>query len=104
MRTVVDQSRTQFGEPVYNSTFIKYAQDAGFIHKSCVAYRPKTKGKVETVAKIMNRLKVYNNEFAALDDLNKIIQDLMTSINEEIQETTQEKPIERFKRNRISFS
>ena len=104
MRTVVDQSRTQFGEPVYNSTFIKFAQDAGFIPKSCVAYRPQTKGKVETVAKIMNRLKVYNNEFNTLDDLERIVKDLMKSINEEIQATTQEKPIERFEKEKEYLS
>lgn len=100
MKTVVDQSRTQFGEPVYNDTFVKFAQDANFTPKSCIAYRPKTKGKVETVAKIMNRLKVYNNEFDTLDDLNKIVKDLMKSINEEIQATTQEKPIERFEKEK----
>ena len=59
MKTVVDQSRTQFQEPVYNDTFYQFSKDAGFIPKSCIAYRPKTKGKVEVVAKLMNRLKAY---------------------------------------------
>lgn len=57
MRTVVDQSRTQFQEAIYNDTFYQYSKDAGFVPKSCIAYRHRTKGKVEVVAKLMNRLK-----------------------------------------------
>ena len=56
MKTVVDQSRTQFDKPVYNQTFYSFSKDAGFIPKSCMAFRPRTKGKVEVVAKIMDRL------------------------------------------------
>jgi len=100
MKTVVDQSRTQYGEAVYNGKFYQFSKDAGFIIKSCLAYRPKTKGKVETVAKIMNRLKAYNNEFDDLNDLNYIIIKLNRSINNEIQATIKEKPIDRFQKEK----
>lgn len=50
MRTVVDRSRTQFYEPIYNDKLVSFSKDAGFIPKSCVAFRPRTKGKVETLA------------------------------------------------------
>ena len=104
MRTVVDQSRTQFGDPVYNSTFIQFARDANFTPKSCMAYRPQTKGKVETVAKIVNRLKVYNNEFETIDELTKIVNQLREDINNEIQATTKEKPIDRFQKEKEYLS
>lgn len=97
MKTVVDQSRTQYNKPIYNQKLYYYSNDAGFIPKSCVAFRPKTKGKVETVARIVNRLKAYNGEFETLDDLNCIVNNLLHRINyEEIQATTGEIPIERF--------
>lgn len=100
MRTVVDQSRTQFKEPVYNEKFVKFAKDAGFIAKSCVAFRPKTKGKVETLAKLMNRLKAYNNEFETIEELNNIVKHLCEEFNAEIQATTGEKTIERLKKEK----
>lgn len=100
MKTVVDQSRTQYQEPVYNDTFYQFSKDAGFIPKSCIAYRPRTKGKVEVVAKLMNRLKAYNNEFDSIEDLADIVSQLNEEINNEIQQTTLEKPIERFNKEK----
>jgi transposase len=73
MRTVVDQSKTRYMKPVINSSFYEFSKDMGFEVKSCMAYRPQTKGKVESLAKVMNRLRVY-----------------------EISQATLEKPIERF--------
>lgn len=100
MKTVVDHSRTQFNKPVYNEKFYAFAKDAGFIPRSCLAYKPRTKGKVEVVAKIMDRLKAYNNEFSNINELNKIVEELRDSINNEIQATTKEKPIDRFQKEK----
>lgn len=92
MKTVVDRSRTQFGKPVYNQTFYAFSKDSGFIPKSCLAFRPQTKGKVENLAKIMNRLKAYNYEFDTIQDLEKIVKNMMNDINERIHQTTKSKP------------
>ena len=100
MKTVVDQSRTQYGKAVYNDRFYQFSKDAGFIVRSCLAYRPETKGKVETVARVMNRLKAYNNEFKDLDGLNKIVIRLNENINNEIQATTRQAPSERFNKEK----
>ena len=43
----------------------------------------KQNGKVECVAKIMDRLKVYNNEFDTIEELDIIIKNLMKQINDE---------------------
>ena len=96
MKTVVNRARTQFNKVVFNETFYYFSKDAGFLPKTCIAYRPSTKGKVEVLAKIINRLRVYNNEFNELSDLKKIVRNLMIEINDEIQQTTLEKPSERF--------
>lgn len=100
MKTVVDRSRTQFNKPQYNETLYAFSKDAKFEPKSCIAFRPRTKGKVETVARIMNRLKVYNGEFTTPAELEKIIKELMDEINDEIQQTTKEKPNDRFKKEK----
>lgn len=100
MKTVVDQSRTQYSKPVYNDKFYQFSKDAGFEVKSCLAYKPKTKGKVETVAKVMNRLKVMNNEFDSIEELINIVMKLNEDINSEIQSTTKEKPFVRFEKEK----
>ena len=100
MRTVVDQPRTQFGKPVFNEAFKHFAQDAGFVPRACLAYRPETKGKVESVAKLMNRLYAYNDEFETVSDIQNIVFKLLDSINNEIHSTTNEKPIERFEKEK----
>lgn len=96
MKTVADKSRTQYETVVYNERFYQFSKDAGFEPQSCMAYRPETKGKVEVVAKIMNRLKAYNNEFTTLDELTKIVIELNKDINSQIHQTTKEKPVDRF--------
>ena len=73
MKTVVDQSRTQFREVQFNNIFYAFSKDAGFVPISCIAYRPQTKGSVEALARTMDRYRVYNYEFSNKHDLIKII-------------------------------
>lgn len=47
--------------------------DFGFIPILCQSRRPKTKGTVENLAKLCDRLLSYNNEFETLEDLIKIV-------------------------------
>lgn len=47
--------------------------DIGFTPILCQSKRPQTKGTVENLAKLCNRLLSYNNEFETLDDLIKIV-------------------------------
>ncbi|MEE1285717.1 MAG: IS21 family transposase [Ruminobacter sp.] len=97
MRTIVDRSRTQFNKPYYNEKLYSFSKDAGFMPKSCLAYKPQTKGKVEAVAKLINRLKVYNNEFDTFSDLDLIVRNFNDEINREVSASTGKSPIERFK-------
>lgn len=57
-------------------------EDIGFKPILCRARRPKSKGTVENLAKLCDRLKSYNNEFESLDDLVNIV-NIVNKFNEE---------------------
>lgn len=100
MKTVVDQSKSEYNKPVINSTFYEFSKDMGFEVILCRAFRPQTKGKVENLAKIMDRLDAYNNEFETLDELDEIVRELNIDLNNEVSQATNERPIERFKKEK----
>lgn len=83
MKTVVNKARTTLSAVVFNSKFMSFANDAGFTPLACIGYRPSTKGKVETVARLMNRLKVYDGEFETWEDLEKIVKEFLEELNSE---------------------
>lgn len=93
MRTVVDQSRTNYQDAVINETFYQFSKDMGFEVWSCRAFRPQTKGKVEALAKLMSRLEPYNNEFDSLEELEEIVREVMSDINNDKSYATNEKPL-----------
>lgn len=43
MKTVVDQSKSEYNKPVINSTFYEFSKDMGFEVILCRAFRPQTK-------------------------------------------------------------
>lgn len=100
MKTVVNHEKSTFKNVVLNNIFKSFSQDAGFEPITCRPYRPQTKGKVETLAKLVDRLKVYNEEFETFEDLEKIIEEFNDDINNEISQATNEKPFERFQREK----
>ena len=100
MTTVVDRAKTTFRHVCFNENFKYFADDAGFEPIACRAYRAQTKGKVEALAKLVNRLKVYNEEFDTYEELEQITVDFMNEVNNEISQATGEIPAERFKREK----
>ena len=95
MKTIVDQVKSNFSDVVINSKAMQFSKDAGFKIVTCRPYRPKTKGKVETLAKIMNRLKAFDKEFNNVNELNEIVKKLNYSLNyEEKSQATDEIPKE----------
>lgn len=95
MKTVVDRNKSTFSSIEFNKTFKHFADDAGFKPIACRPYRPQTKGKVESLARLTNRLAVYNGEFEDYDDLDKIVQDFMKEVNNEISQAINETPLSR---------
>jgi transposase len=100
MKTVVDHAKSEYNKPVINSNFYEFSKDMGFQTILCRAFRPQTKGKVENLAKIMDRLDAYNNEFETIDELDEIIRELNIDLNNETSQATGETPIERFKKEK----
>ena len=98
MSTVVDRANSRIGNVKINGKFMQYAKDVGFKVVTCRAYRPQTKGKVESLAKLVDRLKVYNNEFENYEELEKIVNNFMQEINNEVSQGTNEKPVDRIKK------
>ena len=97
MKTVVDRAKSDFSEVVINSKALQFSKDAGFKIITCRPYRPKTKGKVETLAKIMNRLKAFDYEFNDKNDLAHIVEKLNYILNyEEKSQAINDKPINYF--------
>ncbi len=96
MKTVVDHAKSEYANPVVNQKMYEFSKDMGFEIKLCRAFRPQTKGRVENLAKIMDRLKVFNNEFDSIDDLDEIVMELNEDLNNEICQATNETPNNRF--------
>ena len=98
MKTVVDRNDFRNGEVKVNKKFQQFADDMGFKVLACRPYRPQTKGKVEALAKLMNRLDVFNNEFETIDELKVIVEQVNESLNNSKSQAINEKPIDRLKK------
>lgn len=61
-------------------------------------------GKVENLAKIMDRLKAYNNEFDSIYDLYAIIENLNNELNDEIVQGLGQTPNERFEKEKSTLT
>lgn len=104
MKTVVDHAKSDFSNVVINEKFAQFAKDAGFIVRACRAFRPETKGKVEVLAKVMNRLKAFNGEFSTQADLIEIVDNMNISLNKEIVQGINQRPIDRFEKEKNTLN
>lgn len=99
MKTVVDHSRSQFSKPHFNEHFYAFSKDAGFTPIACRPFRPQTKGCVEALARTVDRLRVYNHEFYDAVELCHLVNDLCTELNNEISQSTDQTPDDRWRTN-----
>ena len=104
MKTVVDQTKSNYHNVVINEKFRQFAKDANFNIETCRPYRPQTKGKVEIVAKVMDRLKAYNNEFSNIYELISVIENLRRELNNEIVQGVNQTPNERFEKEKSTLT
>lgn len=100
MSTVVDRDKSTFKNVAINKKFKHFAMDAGFDVITCRPYRPQTKGKVETLAKLVDRLTPFNGEFDTFDELDIIVKTFNYDINNEISQATNEVPFLRFEKEK----
>lgn len=94
MRTVVDRSSSNGIQVKVNDKMQAFAKDMGFVINVCKPYRPQTKGKVESLAKLMERLKVYNHEFENEHELIDIVKTFNNAINNETSQAIKKAPNE----------
>src|SRR6056297_3040590 len=59
MKTIMDDSRTQYKKGIVNNKFYQFSQDMGFKARTCIAKRTQTKSKVETQMKILHEIDAY---------------------------------------------
>ena len=83
MKTVVDKHDVNTNKVYFNQRFAEFAKDCMFKPIACKPFRPCTKGLVENLAKIMDRLKVYNEEFDTYEELKNIVKNLNDKLNNE---------------------
>ncbi|SJX71878.1 Mobile element protein [Enterococcus faecium] len=95
MKTVVDRSKSQFSQTVFNEKFRQFAKDAGFNPIACRPFRPQTKGKVEALARTVNRLMVFNYEFENEQELKRIVYEFMNDLNNERSQAVNNHPSNR---------
>lgn len=103
MRTVVDQSRTKYKQAVINDKFYQFSRDIGFEVLTCRAYRPQTKGKVEALARTMERLRPYDYEFDTIEELAEIVKEVNWELNQEISKATWKVPADLLKKEKEYF-
>ena len=94
MATVVNREKSTFGRPIINNRFYQFSKDANFKIITCRPYRPQTKGKVEALARTMERLRVYDGEFETLDELASIVQRFGDNLNREVSQAISNRPID----------
>ena len=85
MKTVMDESRTEFYEGKVNAKFAQFAKDYGFEVKPCIAGEPEVKANVESPMKILDELFAYNGKLD-LGGLNKKLEEINDRINFEFNE------------------
>lgn len=103
MRTVVDRSKTQFTKVTFNDRFYHFSKDAGFKPIACRPYRPQTKGIVEALARTVDQLQVYNDEFDDVEELMQIVSQYCADLNEEVSQATQHRPNELWETNEKEY-
>ncbi len=89
MKTVVyEPNSANRKDYVINEKFNQFAKDCKFDIYTCKAHRPETKGKVESLAKCIDELSVYNHEFNDEEELSRIVEQLENKINNRISTAT----------------
>jgi hypothetical protein len=89
MRTIVDI--TEDGRRI-NAKAKQFAKDFGFKIKLAKPRHSYTKGKVETINKFMEWLRVYEGEFETEDDLTRIMLSINDRVNTEVCQATNMPP------------
>ena len=100
MKTAVD--RHLVGEEVrFNAAFVSFCEHYGSLPVACPPYWPRAKGKVEAGVKYLKGSFLAGRSFTTLADLNAQLDAWLGSVgNVRVHGTTNERPIDRYERER----
>ena len=103
MKTAVD--RHLVGEEVrFNAGFVSFCEHYGSLPVACPPYWPRAKGKVEAGVKYLKGSFLTGRSFTTLADLNAQLDAWLDSVaNVRVHDTTNERPIDRFERERAAL-
>lgn len=88
--------------PIWNPEFLDFALTFGFVPELCRPYRAQTKGKVESGIKYVKGNFWPERKFRDLQDLNSQALAWCAEIGQRIHGTTNEKPVDRFKDEKLN--
>ncbi|MBS4219542.1 IS21 family transposase [Bacillus sp. FJAT-49711] len=103
MKTIMDESRTEYSKGKVNERFYQFSKDMGFGVKPCIAGRPNTKAKVEAPMKIIDEIHAYQGKFD-YEELHQFVQNLCDRINHSYHQGTGKIPILAFKKEKDLLS
>lgn len=86
MLTIVDAAKMGKHDRI-NDKIKQFAKDMAFNPIPCRPRRPQSKGSVEALAKLCDRLLAYNHEFETIEDLEKIVNTFNENINNEVSQS-----------------
>ena len=86
MLSIVDAAKMGKHDRI-NDKIKQFAKDMAFSPIPCRPRRPQSKGSVEALAKLCDRLLVYNYEFESIEDLEKIVHTFNENINNEVSQS-----------------
>lgn len=86
MLSIVDAAKMGKHDRI-NDKIKQFAKDMAFSPIPCRPRRPQSKGSVEALAKLCDRLLVYNYEFESMEDLEKIVHTFNENINNEVSQS-----------------
>ena len=92
MKTVMNQPRTENFSGQINTKFKQFADDFNFKVKPCIAGRPRTKGKVESIMKILDEIHAYQGQLY-LHEIPQFIADLNDRLNYSVHNGTGKIPV-----------
>ena len=90
------------GNPIWNPEFLDFALTFGFIPELCHPYRAQTKGKVESGIKYVKGNFWPERKFRDLQDLNNRALAWCAEVGQRIHGTTNERPVDRFKEEKLN--
>ncbi len=102
MKTVMTQPRTEYSSGQINRRFKQFADDFGFKVRPCVAGRPRTKGKVESIMKILDEIHAYQGELY-LNEIPSFISNLNDRLNYSVHVGTGKIPIIELEKEKSSL-